>query len=455
MTKDVSLSTTAPKARDAAVAAVAPASKAGNDGGEVDSFATLLDTATPAKSDEREEDNSSGHAKVVTERDHSDGRDGGAAYFAPADLALAWLASSDVTPRSPKEAGGDRGTTETPAHSKIGTTTALATDLPDSGDLVAADEVTSRGEDDALRGPQQGGTPLGISEDVTESGTETSSASSATSNEHRRDGRAATYVTGTSSGSGRANTVLWPVSGSRSVPASERLDANSVSSPAQSGTALATSRRATLLASDDAEQPAGPSASSEPSRAREPLGLPGGDTKTISPSSTITMSAMPSPELQAHPGESVGRSSGATVPNASGQSTGGPLATANTELSAAITRAQRAADGSFRVTALLNPPSLGRVDVAIKVNGESVEVAITPHTAEGHDALSRHLDELQRELASEHGEVHLSLSDSGGQARHSDDPRRELTASHLGDEDDAAPVEIHTPPADSSLHLIL
>ena len=97
---------------------------------------------------------------------------------------------------------------------------------------------------------------------------------------------------------------------------------------------------------------------------------------------------------------------------------------------------------------------MGRIDATIKVNGESVEVAITPHTAEGHEALSRHLDELQRELASDHSEVHLSLSYGGDQARHGNAPKHELGAMYLSEADDA-PLGTHTPPADSSLHIIL
>jgi flagellar hook-length control protein FliK len=161
---------------------------------------------------------------------------------------------------------------------------------------------------------------------------------------------------------------------------------------------------------------------------------------------------MPSTVLQSRPGETVGRPDAAAEPNDPGQATSGAFA--NTELSAAITKAQRGADGSYRVTALLNPPSLGRVDATIKVNGESVEVAITPHTAEGHEALLRHLDELQRELASEHGEVHLSLTDGGGQPRDGNYPKPELIATQPSDEDDTR-VDTHMPATDSSLHIIL
>jgi flagellar hook-length control protein FliK len=179
--------------------------------------------------------------------------------------------------------------------------------------------------------------------------------------------------------------------------------------------------------------------------------MPPASTEAAAPAA---LPAMSSTGQQSRPGEMAGRAIAAAAPNGPDQATNGAFVGANTELTAAIMKAQRGADGSYRVTALLSPPSLGRVDATIKVDGESVEVAITPHTAEGHEALSRHLDELQRELASEHGVVHLSLTDGGGQARHGNDPRPEAIAARPVDEEDIH-IDSHEPTQDSSLHVVL
>jgi flagellar hook-length control protein FliK len=435
MTKGVSISTTTPKGRDSVISPAAPAPKPGDDG-EVNSFATLLDTAAPTKNDEPESDNQSERTKPATERGQSHNHDSEATYFAPADLALAWLASRDVTPRSAKEparAEESRGTTETPASAS------RATDSPDA--LGAADKALSRADADeqvpsASLGPgTQPGTPV----DATGSGLESSSGSSATSSERRAP---------IEIGGGSSDPLL--TSKTRPADVQDATDAtqsatSAVSPPTDSVAHPSSRRPATLSAGDAAPQPASQSSGSDPSRDREPPAISetdrGSDARSISPASTTAVPAMPSPELQSRSAAIAGRAGAATEPNAPGEATNGAFTTAN-------------ADGSYHVTAILNPPSLGRVDATIKVTGESVEVAITPHTAEGHDALSHHLDELRRELSSEHSEVHLSLADSGNQARHGDDPKHEPIATHPNDEDNDH-VDTHAPAADSSLHIIL
>jgi flagellar hook-length control protein FliK len=400
---------------------------------------------------------------VATEREQSHSRDSDATYFAPADLALAWLASSDVTPRSPKtsgEADRVRGSSDLPS-SKTGTPAARATDSQDSRALVLTDQAAPRAESDeqVARGQLRDGTAPGTSPDVTESGTDASGRSLATSDEHRRDGSLPHYVTSTPARDGEDVSDLSAVSRTRPAPSPAKTDAttSAISLPSESAADLATRRWAPHLTGDGAEPRAGGSTGSDPSRDRELPAIPESDresqARTISPAATAPP-AMPPPVPQSRPGEMAARPDGSAEATEPGQGASDAFVTANSDLTAAVTKAQRDADGSYRVTAFLNPPSLGRVDATIKVNGDSVEVAITPHTPEGHEALSGHLDELQRELASEHGEVHLSLTDSGGHARHGGDPRHELPATHPSDEDDA-PVDVNAPSADSSLHIIL
>jgi flagellar hook-length control protein FliK len=147
------------------------------------------------------------------------------------------------------------------------------------------------------------------------------------------------------------------------------------------------------------------------------------------------------------------RPDGAAIDLLEQHATGAGFVGANAELTTTLTRAQRGADGTYHVTALLNPPSLGRVEATIKVNGTSVEIAITSHSAGGHAALASHLDELHRELAGDHGEVQLSLSDGNGHARHGSEANHELAA--VPDEDDVVSLGGDAPADENSLHVVL
>jgi hypothetical protein len=445
MTKGVSLATTAPKSRDAALGPTAPSAKPDGDDGRAGSFAALLDTAAPTKTDEHRGEDRPDRAGALTEREGSHHHESAAAYLAPADSALAWLASRDVTTRSRGESAGggeSRPPNEIPESSRAeGAST--ASDSLDSASPTAGDGAASRADDEHLSsGLRYTETPSRTRNVIAELATEATNGASATSSDHRRSSSAST----------RSWLVESPVEAdatarSKTIPA--------ISTPAESTRDLAARRQAMRLAVDAVERPAAAS-TGDTSRDRGLQAIPRGDRQpevtTTSPGSATAEPAMPSAVSQSRPGEVPAREDGEPV--APGQAGSIAFVAANTELAAAITKAQRGADGSYSLRALLNPPSLGRVDATIKVNGESVEVAITPHTAEGHEALSRHLDELQRELASDHSEVHLSLTDGGGQSRHGNDPKRELITTHPGDEVEID-VEATLPTPDSSLHIIL
>jgi flagellar hook-length control protein FliK len=127
----------------------------------------------------------------------------------------------------------------------------------------------------------------------------------------------------------------------------------------------------------------------------------------------------------------------------------------NTVLRAAISGLQREGNGSYTITALLDPPSLGHVEAVIKVDDAGVSVSITAHSPEGHETLASHLDELRHELTSNGREVQLSLANGGDRGRHHEPAEHESAPLENGDENDTTTLTHLPAPTDRSLHLIL
>ncbi len=85
----------------------------------------------------------------------------------------------------------------------------------------------------------------------------------------------------------------------------------------------------------------------------------------------------------------------------------------NNVLTATLSKPLSEGNGTYSVTAMLNPPSLGHMQAVVKVDGTNVNVAIVAHTPRRPSRIAAHLDELRTELQAHGGDVQLSLSDGG------------------------------------------
>jgi hypothetical protein len=127
----------------------------------------------------------------------------------------------------------------------------------------------------------------------------------------------------------------------------------------------------------------------------------------------------------------------------------------NNVLTATLSKPLSAGNGTYCVTAMLNPPSLGHMQAVVKVDGTNVNVAIVAHSPEGHRAIAAHLDELRSELQAHGGDVQLSLSDGGAKGGRRD--RSEPPPAAAQDIEEAATLILSVAPAHGakSLHVIL
>jgi hypothetical protein len=463
MTKGVALATMGSKDRELPPNAPASGTRNGEADDQAESFTSVLETASPKQSDERDRDDDAKLEVRGAEHEHGRGHANGpaATSIAPADLSFAWLARSNVLPPTPSQSG----------------TTPMSPDAENAAEPAGPTNESSIGTDPA--GPNR------LDEETTAA-------------PPLEDALATDEASPTSPASGAPTELAASAESRTSAPGATSLekspDVHSVASartgdPADdNGRELRRAKELTTLALD--AEPAAPletgmtdspraSRTVESARGNDPrlyLDGPGGGTRDR----VRQLPAAPPPKTPEGPtagtgsaergvgaaqiqpptraGEVAARFTSVLESTTLDQGTGGGSPGANTDLNATLTRSQRGSDGSYHVTALLNPPSLGRIEATIKVNGTTVEIAITPHTAVGHEALSTHLDELQRELAADHGDVHLTLRDGGGQPRHGSDHKQEPSPTRAQDED--VPLLVghalsYPPTPDTSLHIVL
>ena len=127
----------------------------------------------------------------------------------------------------------------------------------------------------------------------------------------------------------------------------------------------------------------------------------------------------------------------------------------NTVLTATISKPLSEGNGTYSVTAMLNPPSLGHVQAVVKVDGANVNVAIVAHTPEGHHAIAAHLDELRSELQARGGNVQLSLSDGGAKGGRRDQSEPPPATAQDSEETDTLVLTVAPAHGAQSLHVIL
>ncbi len=87
-------------------------------------------------------------------------------------------------------------------------------------------------------------------------------------------------------------------------------------------------------------------------------------------------------------------------------------------LAAAISSPAQLGDGSWTVSATLQPPALGQIWADVHVSDGSVRVSITAASEDGHRALAAHLDQLAGELGRGGRAVELTLLPADEAQRH-------------------------------------
>jgi hypothetical protein len=127
----------------------------------------------------------------------------------------------------------------------------------------------------------------------------------------------------------------------------------------------------------------------------------------------------------------------------------------NNVLTATLSKPLSEGNGTYSVTAMLNPPSLGHMQAVVKVDGTNVNVAIVAHTPEGHRAIAAHLDELRTELQARGGDVQLSLSDGGAKGGRRDRSEPPPAATQESEQADTLVLSVTPVYGAKSLHVIL
>jgi Flagellar hook-length control protein FliK len=82
-------------------------------------------------------------------------------------------------------------------------------------------------------------------------------------------------------------------------------------------------------------------------------------------------------------------------------------------LSGSISRPLSDGNGAYTVTVALHPPELGHVLAVMSLDGNDLQVALTPQTQTGHDALADATEALKNQLGRGGVNVNVSLRDPG------------------------------------------
>ena len=167
-------------------------------------------------------------------------------------------------------------------------------------------------------------------------------------------------------------------------------------------------------------------------------------------SQPVVLESMSTPVVTASSGEFA-----VSLDRATAQPPRSDFVVSNTVLTATISKPLSGGNGTYSVTAMLNPPSLGHVQAVVKVDGANVNVAIVAHTPEGHHAIAAHLDELRSELQARGGDVQLSLSDGGAKGGRRDRSEPPPATAQDSEETDTLVLTVAPAHGAKSLHVIL
>jgi hypothetical protein len=125
-------------------------------------------------------------------------------------------------------------------------------------------------------------------------------------------------------------------------------------------------------------------------------------------------------------------------------------------LSGSISRPLSGGDGSYTVVVAMHPVDLGHMRAVMSLDGNDLQVSITPQSQAGHDALAKAAESLRSQLAGNGLNVNVTLRDpgspSGGDDQRPGEPSGGVTTS---DSDAVLPLSTAPVPVTGQIHLVL
>ena len=185
------------------------------------------------------------------------------------------------------------------------------------------------------------------------------------------------------------------------------------------------------------------------------------------PPSTTGPSATPLPT--SHPGrevEAVGHAlplGALPAPTGAAPAAGSALAAADHAsapldvdgLSGSISRPLSGGDGTYTVVVAMHPSDLGHMRAVMSLDGNDLQVSITPQNQAGHAALTRASETLRSQLAGSGLNVNVTLRDPGSSSGGDDQHPPEASGGPTTTDIDAAPRPTVPVPVAGQIHLVL
>jgi Flagellar hook-length control protein FliK len=124
-------------------------------------------------------------------------------------------------------------------------------------------------------------------------------------------------------------------------------------------------------------------------------------------------------------------------------------------LSSSISRPLSDGNGTYTVAVAMHPSDLGHLHAVMSLEGNDLQVQITPQTRTGHEALTNAAEALKNQLASAGLNVNVTLRDPGSSSG-GDDRFEAQTSGASADVENAAPLHSPMPVLVSGqIHLVL
>jgi Flagellar hook-length control protein FliK len=125
-------------------------------------------------------------------------------------------------------------------------------------------------------------------------------------------------------------------------------------------------------------------------------------------------------------------------------------------LSGSISRPLSDGNGTYTVSVAMHPSDLGHLRAVMSLDGNDLQVLITPQTRTGHEALTNAADALKNQLASAGLNVNVTLRDPGSSSGGEDHVEVDQTSSRSADlENETAPRAQVPVLVAGQIHLVL
>jgi flagellar hook-length control protein FliK len=125
-------------------------------------------------------------------------------------------------------------------------------------------------------------------------------------------------------------------------------------------------------------------------------------------------------------------------------------------LSGSISRPLSDGNGTYTVAVAMHPSDLGHLRAVMSLEGNDLQVLITPQTRSGHEALTNAVDALKSQLATAGLNVNVTLRDPGSSSGGDDHFEVDKTSGRSADlENETAPAPSTPVLVAGQIHLVL